>query len=143
MKVCNLLRSIFLVAAFGIGFFVIANAQLTLGAGFAGMKYYGDGSQRPVAVGFNGNIGIEFSSKTRLVLEPTFFYPVTYSYNQQWNINNVPSVKTNENLKATEAAALFQYDLIGNNKGGGVLYLAAGPSIMIYNTNVTRDNMTD
>ena len=120
-----------------------AYGQITLGAGISGMKYYGVQNERPVAVGINANLGIELSAKSRLVLEPTFFFPVTYSYNQQFNVNNIPSVNSNEQLKTIEASALYQFDLIGNNKGGGVLYLAAGPTIMIYNANVTRDNVSN
>jgi len=140
MKTDTLLRSVFLVIILEIFYCSNAFAQLTLGVGFAGMKYYGEGSDRPLSVGFNANLAIELSSKTRVVLEPTFFFPVSYSNYQ--NINNIPSVKTNEQLKTLESAALFQFDLIGNNKGGAVIYIAAGPSLISYNANVTRENAT-
>ncbi len=143
MKIYNSLRNVFLAAIFGVLFCTNAFAQLTLGAGVAGMKYYGVANERPLTVGFNGNLAIELSAKTRLVLEPTFFFPVSYSYNQTLNTGNVPSVKTTEVFSTTEAAALYQFDLIGNNKGGAVIYLAAGPSVMLYNTNVTRQNVTN
>jgi len=140
MKVRVMLRYIFSILLFMALLGNTAFAQVTIGAGFAAMKYYGEGSDRPLAAGFNANLAIEFSPKTRLVLEPTFFFPVTYSNYQ--NINNIPSVKTNEQLKTVESAALFQFDLIGNNKGGAVIYIAAGPSLISYNANVTRENAT-
>ena len=138
-----MIRYISFVVLVSLFFFTNATAQITLGAGFSGMKYYGGANERPLAVGFNGNLGIEFSPKTRVVLEPTFFFPVTYSYNQTLNTGNVPSVKTAETFSTTEAAALFQFDLIGNNKGGGVIYISAGPSVMLYNTSVTRQNVAN
>jgi hypothetical protein len=143
MKLHIMIRYFASTALVSLFFFTNAKAQLTLGVGFSGMKYYAGANERPLAVGFNGNLGIEFSPKTRVVLEPTFFFPVTYSYNQTLNTGNVPSVKTAETFSTTEAAALFQFDLIGNNKGGGVLYLAAGPSVMLYNTSVTRQNVAN
>jgi hypothetical protein len=133
----------------GIKFFFIlilislslsAKAQLSIGLGVAGMKYLGSGSNRPMAVGLNANLGIDFSDKTRLLLSPSFFVPVTYSYNETINVNNVPTVtKTNEQFKTIQASALFVMDLIGNNKGGA-FYVAAGPSVVFYNATVTREN---
>jgi len=143
MKYFGIVRILFLSGLFIIGFGIKTYSQITLGAGISGMKYYDQATQRPIAVGLNTNLAIELSPKTRLVIEPTFFVPVSYSYNQQWNIYNIPNVQTNEQLKTVEAAALYQFDLIGNNKGGGVLYLAAGPALMIYNANVTRENIAN
>ena len=142
MKIYTFLRLFLFSGIFMVFTSHYALGQVTFGAGFSGMKYYGVANQRPIAVGMNASVGIELSSKSRLVLEPTFFIPVKYSYNQTFNINNIPSVNSNEQLKTVEAAALYQYDLIGNNKGGGVFYLAACPALMIYNANVTRDNAT-
>ena len=143
MKIHMMLRYISSIVLFSLFFCSSSSAQLTVGVGFAGMKYYGDANERPLAAGFNGNLAIEFSPKTRVVLEPTFFFPVTYSYNQTLKTGNVPSVKTAETFSTTEAAALFQFDLIGNNKGGGVIYLSAGPSVILYNTSVTRQNVAN
>jgi hypothetical protein len=120
--------------------FTVSSAQISFGTGLAGMKYLGNGSNRPLAVGLNANLGIEFSEKTKLLLTPSFFVPVTYSYNEQLNINNVPTVtKTDEQFKTIQATALFVMDLIGNNKAGA-FYVAVGPSVMFYNTTVTREN---
>ena len=115
-------------------------AQISLGLGLSGLKYLGDGNQRPIALGLNPNLGIELSEKTKLLLSTTFYVPVTYTYNEQLNVNNIPQVtKTDEQFKTVQLSALFLMDIIGNNKSGG-FYVGVGPSVVLYNSTLTREN---
>jgi hypothetical protein len=120
-----------------------SHAQLTLGAGFSGLKYLGNGSSRPLDGGVAFNLGLDINDKTTLMLDPTVYFPLTYRYDETISINNVPTVtRTNERFKTLELCALLQYDLIGSGSNP-VLYFAAGPGLAIYNTSVTRDNALD
>jgi hypothetical protein len=139
MKV-NSSFAIYLWLVLFICFSFSASAQISFGLGAAGYKYLGDASKRPLAIGLNANVGIEFSEKTKLLLTPSFFVPVTYSYNEELKINNVPTVtKTDEEFKTLQATALFVMNVLGTNKDGG-LYVGIGPSVVVYRATVTREN---
>lgn len=116
------------------------NAQLTIGAGFAGMKYLGDGSSRPIAGGYDFSVGIDLGEKTQLVLTPTIYYPLTYRYQEILNTGTNTATITSETYKTVQASALFSFDLIGNTNQP-LLYLDLGTGVAFYNATVTRDNV--
>src|SRR5207249_4234687 len=113
MKICRLLF-LALIVALTTG--NTSNAQVSFGLGVAGLKYLGNGSVRPIAGGLNANLSIEFSEKTKLLLTPTIYLPVTYTYIDSFK--NIPNVKTDEQFKTVQATALFVMNVIGNNKDG-------------------------
>jgi len=113
-------------------------AQVEGGAGFTGYKYLSGGIGRPLAVGLNLNADVEVNKKAKILLSASFFLPVTYNYNKTINDTGVPVV-THEQLTNVQLTALYVGYLIGNNVGGG-FYVGIGPSVIFYNSTLTRDN---
>jgi hypothetical protein len=118
-------------------------AQVSFGAGVTGYKFLTGGIGRPIAIGLNGNAAIEFNNKSKLLLSASFFLPTSYIYDETLNMDNVPTyiAKTDEQLKTIQVSALYACYIIGNNKGGG-LYAGIGPSVVFYNSTLTRENYT-
>lgn len=110
---------------------------LTLGAGINGMKYLGNASKRPTAIGFSLDAGLDLGKKVRISVIPAYYAPVTYHYSEVLG-NNTP-VQSAEQMKLFQATGLISYTLIGNNDGSN-LYVGVGPSFAFYNAKIDRTN---
>jgi hypothetical protein len=110
---------------------------LTLGGGINGMKYLGNASKRPTAMGFSLDAGLDLGSKLRISVIPAYYAPVTYHYSEVLG-NNTP-VESAEQMKLFQATGLVSYALIGSNSGSN-LYVGVGPSFAFYNAKIDRTN---
>lgn len=110
---------------------------ITLGAGFNGMKYLGNASSKPTALGFDLGLGIDLGKKLRISAIPAYYTTVTYKYNEVLN-NNIP-VQSTEKMRVFQTTALLTYALIGSNSGSN-LYVGVGPSLAFYNAQIDRTN---
>jgi hypothetical protein len=115
-----------------------ASAQgITLGAGINGMKYLGNASKRPTAMGYSLDAGLDLGKKLRISVIPAYYAPVTYHYSEVLG-NNTP-VESAEQMRLFQATGLISYAIIGNNEGSN-LYVGVGPSFAFYNAKIDRTN---